>query len=202
MYSNTSVRFHLLFDSITVYAKQTQIDVKLPVTQKFTITNNHQDSINQSGFYELIAMDSTTPIPEEGSHGKYNFTLDGNEQKQISMTYVHGGIYQYRLYQTTENKDRYGFDRHIYTISVYVRNDDNGELKAQVIVENEKNEKCEDITFENTYTGIKKPTTQRPSNSIGTSDDTQIHVWITMIIVASLGMIMTFILRQKSLKNK
>lgn len=162
--------FAFIFSSgSAVYAQQTQADVILPVVQKFTVKNAKDDSVNRQCSYELVALDADNPMPAGSTSGRYDFTLDGNAEQKLSLTYVHGGIYKYHLRQTTEKADNYHYDGRFYTICVYVENGQNGQLTSQVIVENEQKEKCDNLIFENSFTekdlsGTKNPDNPKPDN--------------------------------------
>lgn len=206
----------------TVYARQTQIGAVFPVGQTFTVKNAGQASVELSGTYELTALDADSPMPEGSADGSYTFTLDGSEQRELLVTYVHGGSYRYRLRQITPDAERYDYDRRIYTIRVYVQNGKDGELTALVIAENEQKEKCENLFFENTYTGkagvsIQKPgsltteitsektensttdetsTTTEISTMVGTGDETPLGFWL-LLLVSAAGMAIGFLERKK-----
>lgn len=203
-----------------VHAQQTQADLNLPVVQKFTVKNALHDAVNKKGSYELTALDAENPMPEGSTEGRHSFEINGNGQAELSMTYFHGGVYKYRICQTTPEADRYSYDRRIYTVTVYVENGQNGELTTQVIAENEKKEKCENISFENSYTGKDIPGTQtqgspKPGsqnqgsqNPAGggdqtrTGDNTPLAVWIAMLVIALSGIAAVFMLKRKAESEK
>lgn len=198
--------FAFIFSSgSVVYARQAPSTAILPIIQKFTVNSAQYDSVDKQCSYELVSLDTDSPMPEGSVSGRYHFTLDGSGQQKLSVTYTHGGVYQYRLRQATADADRYHYDRHIYTIYVYVENGQNGALTTQVIAENEQKEKCESISFENSYTGKNSPGTQTTENQnpsggrghVKTGDHATIAVWIWMLLIVAAGIAMHFVKREK-----
>lgn len=191
----------------TVSAQETDADVRLPVMQRFTLKNAQQDSVDKKGTYEMTALDFDNPMPEGSTDGRYTFSLKGDKQAELAMTYDHGGVYRYQLRQTTKDAERYTYDRAVYIISVYINNGENGQLIPQVIVENEQKEKCENILFENTYTIKTVPATpgtpdkltgNTDKTPVKTGDTTNAAVWITMLLIAFSGIVAILLLQRKS----
>lgn len=163
--------------------------------------------MDKKGTYEMTALDFDNPMPEGSTDGRYTFSLKGDKQAELAMTYDHGGVYRYQLRQTTKDAERYTYDRAVYIVSVYINNGENGQLIPQVIVENEQKEKCEDILFENTYTVKTVPatpgTSYQPTGNtdrtlVNTGDTTNVAIWITMLLIAFGGIVAILLLQRKS----
>lgn len=158
-------------------AMEAQVNVKVPVTQTFTTKQAQQVSVNKKSNYKLTALEADAPMPEEnidgganenasvGVDGTYTFSMEGNAQTELSMTYHHGGVWKYRVVQTTPDAEYYTYDRTEYILSVYVENQPDGALSAQVFAENGQGEKCESIHFSNGYTGKAGAPDDKPGDN-------------------------------------
>lgn len=211
----------------SVYAQETQADMVLPVMQKFVLKNVQHEPDDQRGSYELTAQNPGNPMPEGSANGKYLFTMEGNGQTALSIKYAHGGQYRYVLRQITEDAKGYTYDRAVYSITVFVEKGDKGQLTPQIIVENEQNEKCEEILFENTYTGEEvppapekptdkpkpetpKPTEPKPTESkpgkpkptentgeVKTGDSAPVTAWCVMLSLALVSFSAVLVLKRQ-----
>lgn len=111
----------------TVYASGNTLEVQ----------NMASETLNQTGTYELTASSQDSPMPEHSENGTYMFSIDGaSNDIVIPLTYVHGGVYEYKLWQTTTDAKNYSYDRTSYTITVYIKNGEVGQLIPEVIIEN------------------------------------------------------------------
>lgn len=97
----------------------------------------------------LEAISENAPMPESAG-----LVLTGAGKAVFGpMEYVTPGEYQYRIRQITEDRDRFTFDRTVYTATVRVTNAQNGELKAEVWAseDGKDTEKTDSILFSNQY---------------------------------------------------
>lgn len=164
----------------SAYAAANSVEIDLPVKQTFVVHNQGTTKVNLTGTYELSATDESTPMPDGSKDGKYIFTIDGADaQATLSTSYAKTGTYNYTLKQITTGTDNYSYDRSSYTITVYIKNGNAGNLNYQVIVKNEDNEKCGEILFRNSYKGSNKPD-PKPSDKPTTGDASDISFWIIL----------------------
>lgn len=177
-----------------VYAQTTGTNVSLPVMQKFTEEYPQNHSVNKTGHYELIPLEKDYPMPDKSTDGRYSFTLEGDGHLDIPITCYHSGLYQYQLKQTTADAQDYIIDNTIYTICVYLKNGEDGQMVTQIIAENEQHEKCENLLFENVYT--KKPAMTGSAPTTG--DTSHASPWIFMLIISFTGGIGILLLQKKS----
>lgn len=191
----------ILLSESTAFAQEIKADVSLKVMQEFTISNVASGSVDTKGSYELTALEEGCPMPAGSTDGKYNFTLKDNEQSELLFRYMRGGQYKYQLRQTTEDAGQYHYDRTIYTISVYVKNGDNGQLIPLVIVENAHGEKCENILFQNSYTGKESTTDDGSDEVIETGDKTNVKIYIAMLVMAFATVCITVLIQKKNRKK-
>ena len=78
---------------------------------------------------------------------------DGGSASFGPIQYTVPDDYQYRIYQDSEEKDRFTYDKTVYTITVQITNDSNGGLSANIIIGKEgSSAKSGDMVFNNTYT--------------------------------------------------
>ncbi len=151
-----------------VFAASGMAEVSLRVTQNFAVKNPAK-KMDFTGNYEFSALDKGAPLPEKAENGKYSFSLEGEKAElPIHLQYSHAGVYQYRLIQTTEDKEGYQYDKNSYQITVYVKNSDKGELHTQVVAEKENGRKSGRLEFQNFYQG-KEPDGSDPNGSNGSA---------------------------------
>ena len=132
-----------------VLAAERNTTVKIPVEQIFE-ANNSVDA-DKTGSYVLIADQIQNPMPE-GSNGRtFTWNMSGNSSTELIMNVGQVGEYHYKLYQATENKENYTYDRSSYIIAVYIKNGENGKLVPQVIAEKNDGKKCGELMFYNSY---------------------------------------------------
>lgn len=156
----------LCFPADQVLAASDTAEVPLTVRQSFEVKNPEKD-LDLTGTYAFQALDAEAPMPEGTKEELYSFSLNGEQaETTISLQYGTAGIYQYQLFQTTEEKESYQYDRSCYEITVYVKNGSNGQLIPQVIVEKADGKKYGELEFQNAYQG-KEPEPSKPSKPGG-----------------------------------
>lgn len=135
-----------------VHAEGTETAITLPVSQTVEITGSTLTEEGKRFTYILTGADASTPMPDGSVGGIYDFSLMGDENKDIGpITYNHAGIYTYQLQQKIDiERTGYVYDRKIYSIIVHVKNTSNG-LLSEVIVKNIENSKVGQLEFDNKY---------------------------------------------------
>ena len=205
----------VLFQNIGVYAAENVINIPLIVRHEFNIYNKNSKEIDMSGKYELKAISENSPMPKESKNGSFVFNIDGNDKQfTIPLSYTHGGMYTYEIKQITQSKDNYIYDKNKYKIAVYIKNTENSTLTSQIIVENEKNEKCKEISFYNSYEQkneindiIKKPNVQNKIDDTSkinvpkTGDSTNIGFYILILAISFILLIGIQFREYKNRKN-
>lgn len=168
-----------------VLAASNIAEVPLTVKQNFEV-KNAKKNIQLTGTYELHALDTESPMPENAKDELYSFSLEGDREITIPLQYSHGGVYRYRLYQIINDKEFYHYDKSCYNITVYVKNDEGGSLIAQVVAEKDDGKKYGDLQFQNSYySGETSETTL-----VNTGDYTN----ITAYILTGMGALFIIIL--------
>lgn len=144
----------MLFSTHNISALEKEVNISLPVKQVLHLSSQPTSQIMNEGTYELRRLSPKAPMPYSNQSDSYNFTIpSSNDQFTIPLTYLHGGQYRYQLVQTTEDVDDYVVDRTIYLITVYIKNNANGTLGSEIIVDNGSGNKSAEIQFVNTYIG-------------------------------------------------
>ena len=188
----------ILFGS-TVCASENTLEIPLRVKQIFDVQNMVSDTLNQTGTYELTASSQDSPMPEHSENGTYMFSINGaSNDVVIPLTYVHGGVYEYKLWQTTTDGKNYSYDRTSYTITVYIKNGEAGQLIPEVIVKNGTGKKCGESSFQNSYTG--KRTLDKQSNyPVKTGDQINRFSWIVLGISALVVFTLAYLKRTRDI---
>lgn len=156
----------IIISGSTVYASENNVTVSLPVEQTFEVQYDVPDNLDQTGTYELTSLSQDAPMPAASKNGTYTFTMNNsNNSTVIPFTYTHGGVYQYKLLQTTKDVENYVYDRTTYTITVYIKNGEAGQLVPEIIVENGSGKKCKEINFTNIYNGKENSETQSSTST-------------------------------------
>ena len=141
--------------------------------------------------------------------GTQKLYLDG-------ITYTSPGIYRYEAYQIAEEpREGYEYDGSIYTVDVYVKNAADRGLAAEIVIRNEKGEKCESMAFINRFkanTGTDQPQDgggQTGTNPVKTGDHTQAGWWLIILAVSGVSVVMLSrhlgicpVFRKKKVSNK
>lgn len=178
----------LVMTKSVAYAAENQITLELVVKQTLEYKNAVAEQLNHTGTYELTGLTEDAPMPEGSENQVYVFSVkDSDETVKIPMVYMHGGVYQYQLIQTTEDQEYYTYDKTKYEITVYIKNTENGALASEVIVENGSGKKCGSIHFTNQYQGENIPQEEEPKN-VKTGDETNVFMWF-ILAGCSIGVI-------------
>lgn len=112
-----------------------------------------------------VAMEAVTPdapMPAETV-----ITVKKDEKTSFGpITYTVPNDYQYKIYQSSEEQDRFTYDKKEYTVTVRVVNGANGTLEAEIwaLGNGQDEKKADEITFENSYS---KPSGGGSSSSGG-----------------------------------
>ncbi|WP_461811140.1 Spy0128 family protein [Faecalimonas sp.] len=191
------VLLFVLFINNKVYASNNYIEVPLVVEQFFDIAEGAEKEVDLTGKYELKTLSENPTFQENGNKDIFVFRLNGEKKNSsIPLKYAHAGVYCYELVQTTKDKANYIFDRKSYKITVYVKNVETNQLRAQVIVENEDGKKCEKIEFHNRYL-IKNILGSQQNLTVKTGDKANVNIWYLVGNIAMIAIIGVSIMKKK-----
>ena len=176
-----------LFPTSHVYATENIINVSLPVTQEFKLLTQESSGIDTVGIYELKSIDSNSPMPNGSKEKSYIFQINGvDKQAILQFKYEQTGSYKYQLHQITQDRQNYIYDRSVYDLTVHIKNNENGKLIQQIILQNSNGEKCAEISFKNSckWKPIRneKQNTPNKNNNPRTGDESNIGIFIVMFI--------------------
>ena len=118
-------------------------DATLTVKQTVTGTSN---GTSEKFEYELKALTPGAPMPGGSSGDSYRFTLNGNESKDLVITYNTVDTYKYQLSQvvTSDKKD---YDKQVYTIENYVLQNGNDDIIIRTGVKRSDGNKAPELKF-------------------------------------------------------
>lgn len=142
-------------------------DATLTVKQTVTGTSN---GTSEKFEYELKALTPGAPMPGGSSGDSYRFTLNGNESKDLVITYNTVDTYKYQLSQvvTSDKKD---YDKQVYTIENYVLQNGNDDIIIRTGVKRSDGNKAPELKFT-----ISHPKPSGGSHHHGSSSDAR-HSW-------------------------
>lgn len=172
-------------------AAETSVSVNFPVQQQF---ENHSGEKAEDTFqYVLTKLEGAAPMPGNEQTDAYSFSLSGTEEIKIDeIIYTETGVYRYKVYGAArEKQDGYRYDESQYTVEVYVKDRGAKGLRADLVILNPDGEKCEKITFVNTYEkkissweGPGKGNPQNNANPVKTGDDEKLCLWLALLAVS------------------
>ena len=171
--------------SISVFAAEPSAVAKIPAEQRFESQNGQE--AESTFHYVLEAENAESPMPEGSEDGSYSFFMTGTQKLYLDgITYTSPGIYRYEAYQIAdESREGYQYDSSRYTVDVYVKNAADGGLEAEIVIWDEKGEKCESITFVNRFKA-NTGTDQSGTDLAKTGDDTEVDLWLSVIAISGM----------------
>lgn len=86
---------------IPVWADTDHTTVKIPVQQIFS---SEAEDISGRCSYVMTTNQDDAPMPEESRNMKYSWKMENNSAVEIVMKVKTAGLYQYKIYQTSEKK--------------------------------------------------------------------------------------------------
>ena len=168
-------------------------NVKIPVQQIF------------SSEAEKVSDEFSYVMTEGSRNLQYFWTMKNNVGAEIVMKVRKVGRYQYKIYQTSEKKDNYLYDQNSYVVIVEAFYDQEDQLKVATVVKNDKGEKVERITFENSYIGKEKEdlshlSVSSKSDRVKTGDDNTIMGYFLLLLIS--GICLSILIDEKQRQKK
>lgn len=152
----------------SIQALSNEVSINLPLRQVVT-TKSTVDVEKMSFDYTLESTSGQLPLPDGSVGTSFVFSMTGNSEMDLgTITYQSVGTYNYSLYQINMNDtDKYTYDKKVYTVTVYVKRDTQGNMIAEIIGDNGSGEKPEVFEFTNQYkntsTGNKPGGNENPN---------------------------------------
>lgn len=147
------VCFMLVSLSVTAFAEDETDSVIIPVKQTFS--SNIEDSTLSTTFrYCLSPVSENAPMPTgTGSDGIFTFTITGNGTFNVGpISFSRAGEYHYTIKQIVSDKtDGYLYDEEVFTLTVLVKNTDNGLRAVLELPVNSGGNKETEVHFTNKY---------------------------------------------------
>lgn len=176
-------------------------DVHMTVEQTLTITGERPNSKDTAFEYVLEAVQAGNPMPEEAKGETLTFSITGNQTVDIGpITFSHGGVYSYKIYQIDAGKQNYTYDTKVYTVTAYVRNRADGGLTAYLVADTGSGQKPAAISFENYYSSSSIG--NQPGGTLQTGQMFQYMLFWGIVTVSVFVMLVIIPKRKKNKKNK
>lgn len=177
-------------------------NVKIPVQQIFF---SEAEKVSDEFSYVMTTNQNEAPMPEGSRNLQYFWTMKNNVGAEIVMKVRKVGRYQYKIYQTSEKKDNYLYDQNSYVVIVEAFYDQEDQLKVATVVKNDKGEKVERITFENSYIGKEKEdlshlSVSSKSDRVKTGDDNTIMGYFLLLLIS--GICLSILIDEKQRQKK
>ena len=177
-------------------------NVKIPVQQIFS---SEAEKVSDEFSYVMTTNQNEAPMPEGSRNLQYFWTMKNNVGAEIVMKVRKVGRYQYKIYQTSEKKDNYLYDQNSYVVIVEAFYDQEDQLKVATVVKNDKGEKVERITFENSYIGKEKEdlshsSVSSKSDRVKTGDDNTIMGYFLLLLIS--GICLSILIDEKQRQKK
>ena len=120
----------------------------IPESGKTASFSFAKSGVSEEGGYS-VNLDSDYSIEGIGADGTFSIAGDGS--KDITVKFLHAGVYVFTLKETTAYQDAFVYDDSVYTLRFYVKNESSG-LNASMTAETESSsEKKNAVTFVNKY---------------------------------------------------
>lgn len=171
----------LLFLSIQVpvLAADCNTTVKIPVEQRFDSKNAE---VSEEFTYVLTTDQTDAPMPAGSDKNRqYTWKMNGSTTTDLIIKVETTGQYQYKVYQTTEEKDNFEYDERSYDITVEAFYDADNQLRVVTVVENPDGEKMAGISFQNSDTWQEEENTSK-SNGVKTGDHSPVMGYVTLLL--------------------
>ena len=177
-------------------------NVKIPVQQ---IVSGEAKKVSDEFSYVMTTNQNEAPMPEGSRNLQYFWTMKNNVGAEIVMKVRKVGRYQYKIYQTSEKKDNYLYDQNSYVVIVEAFYDQEDQLKVATVVKNDKGEKVERITFDNSYIGKEKEdlshlSVSSKSDRVKTGDDNTIMGYFLLLLIS--GICLSILIDEKQRQKK
>ena len=110
-----------------------------------------KSGVSEEGGYS-VNLDSDYSIEGIGSDGTFSIAGDGS--KDITVKFLHAGVYVFTLKENTDYQDAFVYDKSVYTLRFYVKNVDGG-LEATVTAQKGTDEsKSSAVEFQNSFAPV------------------------------------------------
>ena len=177
-------------------------NVKIPVQQIFS---SEAEKVSDEFSYVMTTNQNEAPMPEGSRNLQYFWTMKNNVGAEIVMKVRKVGRYQYKIYQTSEKKDNYLYDQNSYVVIVEAFYYQEDQLNVATVVKNDKGEKVERITFENSYIGKEKEdlshlSVSSKSDRVKTGDDNTIMGYFLLLLIS--GICLSILIDEKQRQKK
>lgn len=177
---------------VRAFAAETEkaVSVQLPVS--CTGTNTEETFL-----YELTQQTTEYQTVESAT-----LSLKNGESGAFHITYTYPGTYHYTVRQAAGTDAATTYDKTVYTVDVYVLEDENGKLSAEIVVYTQESS---DKKAELHFTNIRELPTPTPKPSEPprvphlpqTGDNAQLGLWVLLAAVSAAALALLAVLKRK-----
>ena len=159
------------------------------LTVKQTVTGS-PNGTSEKFEYELKALTTGAPMPVGSSGDSYRFTLNGNESKDLVITYNTVDTYKYQLSQvvTSDKKD---YDKQVYTIENYVMQNGSEDFLVKTAIRRKDGNKSPTLSFTIQHK-VEDETPVKNTASVPKSGDDQSFISLIVLILSALLIIVVY----------
>lgn len=193
--------FFIITKTENINAEETKSKISIPIYQKIEVVGNINDELNTRVSYLLKRENESYPLPTPNVGNEYKFDIVGESAKKIlDFNFLHAGLYEYKIFTKSENVGNYEYDKAVYTIKIYVSNDEKGGLSNQMIVENEEGLKSSKLEFIHKYDEGNTPNNETPPSGKNpeTGDKNNMYLWL---LISSISLSLIFLVMKKRKKR-
>lgn len=127
------------------------LTVEIPYTQVFS---TNVSSADDSFAYQIEATCTSAaacPLPDPAAVGTDTFTVNGSVSGHLSIDFAEKGIYTYRIKAIDAAESGYTYDHNIYTIEIYIGNDEGTLIQDALIIKNTEQSKVTQMNLSVSY---------------------------------------------------
>jgi len=137
----------LMSMAVPVLAAEEAQKVEVPVEVTFEGTPASADTVT----IQLTAQTEGAPLPEGGSDGVYQETINGSGSITLVLEFTEVGVYSYTIKQLPGSDSQATYDKTEYKLTVFVTKNEDGTIGTTTVLENDKEEKLATASFHNVY---------------------------------------------------
>ena len=143
----------LMSMAVPVLAAEEAQKVEVPVEVSFEGTPASADTVT----IQLTAQTEGAPLPEGGSDGVYQETINGSGSITLVLEFTEVGVYSYTIKQLPGSDSQATYDKTEYKLTVFVTVNEDGTLSTTAILIDSDGLKPDAAKFHNIYPPAEEP---------------------------------------------
>ncbi|MCR5274163.1 MAG: hypothetical protein K6E26_02270 [Clostridiales bacterium] len=162
-----------------------------PVTAEIPFTCTVTGSADVDFEFVIQRMGDNCPVPKQDV-----VTIHGSGTAKFEVLLDEPGTYQYKVYEKTGDNKTIIYDEMVYLVTLFVTNDDEGNLEYQVILEKEGNVKPTEVAFVNE--AVRDPKRKDPIVKTGDKRETPDGIAYAFIMTGASLLLLASIKRKET----